>query len=238
MDIHIITLFPDMFEGVFRESIIARAIARKLVTIGIINLREYGMGPHRVVDDTPYGGGGGMILKPEPIAGALDSLPSRGHVILTTPRGRPFTQDDALRLSREPVITILCGHYEGVDERVSELFVDEELSIGDYVLTGGELPAMVMTDAMVRLIPGVLGKDSLDTGDSHYQGLLEHPHYTRPRRFMGLSVPDILLSGNHEEIRAWRERKSLERTRDVRPDLIDRAPGTVTDARGPRDGAE
>jgi tRNA (guanine37-N1)-methyltransferase len=183
-------------------------------------LRDYGLGPHLVVDDTPYGGGGGMILKPEPIAAALESLEERGKVILTTPRGRLFSQEDALRLSRQETITIICGHYEGVDERVSGLFVDEELSIGDYVLTGGEIPAMVMTDAIVRLIPGVLGQDTLHTGDSHYKGILEHPHYTKPREFRGLKVPDVLLSGNHEEIRLWREKTAREKTREVRPDLI------------------
>jgi tRNA (guanine37-N1)-methyltransferase len=220
MNINLITLFPDMFSGVFNESMISRAIAKDLMTIRIVPLRNYGLGPHLVVDDMPYGGGGGMILKPEPIAAALESLEDQGHVILTTPRGRLFSQGDALRLSRQKTITIICGHYEGVDERVSGLFVDEELSIGDYVLTGGEIPAMVMTDAIVRLIPGVLGRDTLYTGDSHYEGILEHPHYTRPREFRGLEVPDVLLSGNHEEIRAWREKTAREKTREVRPDLM------------------
>jgi len=220
MNINIITLFPDMFSGAFNESMISRAIVKELITIHIVPLRDYGLGPHLVVDDTPYGGGGGMILKPEPIASALESLEDRGKVILTTPRGRLFSQQDALRLSRQGTITIICGHYEGVDERVSGLFVDEELSIGDYVLTGGEIPAMVMTDAIVRLIPGVLGQDTLHTGDSHYEGILEHPHYTKPREFRGLKVPDVLLSGNHEEIRLWREKTALEKTREVRPDLM------------------
>ncbi len=220
MNINIITLFPDMFSGAFNESMISRAIVKGLITIHMVPLRDYGLGPHLVVDDTPYGGGGGMILKPEPIAAALESLEERGKVILTTPRGRLFSQDDALRLSRQGTITIICGHYEGVDERVSGLFVDEELSIGDYVLTGGEIPAMVMTDAIVRLIPGVLGQDTLHTGDSHYEGMLEHPHYTKPREFRGLKVPDVLLSGNHEEIRLWREKTALEKTREVRPDLM------------------
>ena len=220
MNINIITLFPDMFSGAFNESMISRAIVKELITIHIVPLRDYGLGPHLVVDDTPYGGGGGMILKPEPIAAALESLEERGKVILTTPRGRLFSQEDALRLSRQDTITIICGHYEGVDERVSGLFVDEELSIGDYVLTGGEIPAMVMTDAIVRLIPGVLGQDTLHTGDSHYEGMLEHPHYTKPREFRGLKVPDVLLSGNHEEIRLWREKTAREKTREVRPDLM------------------
>jgi tRNA (guanine37-N1)-methyltransferase len=220
MKINIITLFPEMFSGVFNESMISRAIAKDLIKIQIVPLRDYGLGPHLVVDDTPYGGGGGMILKPEPIAAALESLEDKGNVILTTPRGRLFSQEDALQLSKQRTITIICGHYEGVDERVSGLFVNEELSIGDYVLTGGEIPAMVMTDAIVRLIPGVLGQDTLHTGDSHYEGILEHPHYTRPREFRGLEVPDVLLSGNHEEISLWRERTALEKTREVRPDLI------------------
>ena len=220
MNINIITLFPDMFSGVFNESMVSRAISKDIIKIRLIPLREYGLGPHLVVDDTPYGGGGGMILKPEPIAAAIEGLEDKGNVILTTPRGRLFSQEDALRLSRQQTITIICGHYEGVDERISGLFVDEELSIGDYVLTGGEIPAMVMTDAIVRLIPGVLGKDTLHTGDSHYEGMLEHPHYTKPREFRGLEVPGVLLSGNHEEIRLWREKTALEKTREVRPDLM------------------
>ena len=220
MNINIITLFPDMFSGVFNESMISRAIAKGLITIQIVPLRDYGLGPHLVVDDTPYGGGGGMILKPEPIAAALESLEDKGNVILTTPRGLLFSQGDALRLSGQGTITIICGHYEGVDERVSGLFVNEEISIGDYVLTGGEIPAMVITDAIVRLIPGVLGQDSRDTGDSHYEGILEHPHYTKPREFRGLEVPAVLLSGNHEEIRLWREKTALEKTCEVRPDLL------------------
>jgi tRNA (guanine37-N1)-methyltransferase len=220
MVINIITLFPGMFGGPFRESIIARALEKKIVNITITNLRDFGIGAHRVVDDAPYGGGGGMVLKPEPLAAAIESLVDRGRVVLTTPRGGIFRQEDALRLSREQVITIICGHYEGVDERVSELFVDEEISIGDYVLTGGEIPAMALVDAIVRLIPGVLGRDTAQTGDSHYNGLLEHPHYTRPGTFRGLEVPDVLLSGDHEEIRSWREKAALEKTRKVRPDLL------------------
>lgn len=222
MKINIITLFPDMFTGVFKESMISRAISKELVSFSMVNLREYGLGPHRVVDDTPYGGGGGMILKPEPLASAIGSLDHKGTVILTTPRGRLFSQGDALRLSRIKVLTIICGHYEGIDERVSELLVDEELSIGDYVLTGGEIPAMVIADAVIRLIPGVLGKDPLQTGDSHYEGLLEHPQYTRPREFMGREVPDVLMSGDHEKIKAWRRMMSFEKTRDMRPDLMEK----------------
>jgi tRNA (guanine37-N1)-methyltransferase len=223
MIVNIITLFPDMFSRVFSESILSRAIQGGHLDARVVHLREYGLGSHRVVDDTPYGGGGGMILKPEPIAAALEDLPERGHVILTTPRGKLFRQADALRLSSLDVITLICGHYEGVDERVSELFVHEELSIGDYVLTGGELPAMVIIDAVARLIPGVLGHDTTISGDSHYHGLLEHPHYTRPREFGGLAVPEVLLSGNHEQIRAWRRDMALRKTRGTRPDLIEKA---------------
>lgn len=220
MVINIISLFPAMFEGVFNQSIIRRAVDNALIELRITDLREFGLGSHRVVDDAPFGGGGGMILKPEPIASALEELPESGHVILTTPRGNLFTQANAIRLSKMETLTIICGHYEGIDERVTRLYVDEELSIGDYVLTGGEIPAMVITDALARLIPGVLGKDTIETGDSHYNGLLEHPHYTRPRDFKGLSVPEVLLSGNHDEIRAWREKTAFEKTKDMRPDLL------------------
>lgn len=220
MVINIITLFPEMFQGVFEQSILRRAVESEKLHVQIANLRDYGLGAHRVVDDAPYGGGGGMIIKPEPIAAALDDLHERGHVIITTPRGSLFQQTDAIRLSKMDVITIICGHYEGIDERVTQLYVDEELSIGDYVLTGGEIPAMVIADAVTRLIPGVLGKDTIQTGDSHYNGLLEHPHYTRPREFKGITVPEVLLSGNHEEIRLWRQKMSYEKTKQMRPDLL------------------
>jgi len=163
-----------------------------------------------------------MVMKPEPIATALAGLPDRGHVILTTPRGVLFRQATALRLSVLPVITLICGHYEGIDERVSELFVDEEISVGDYVLTGGEIPAMAIVDAVVRLIPSVLGTDTCITGDSHYEGLLEHPQYTRPPEFFGLAVPDVLLSGDHERIRRWRRKMAILKTRSTRPDLFDK----------------
>lgn len=220
MNVNIITLFPEMFEGVFTESILHRAIRNGFLKVNIVPLRLYGIGRHRVVDDTPYGGGGGMILKPEPIARALEDLRNPGHVVLTTPRGRLFKHTDAARLSAFDTLTIICGHYEGVDERISELFVNEEISIGDYVLTGGELPAMVIVDAAARLIPGVLGHDTTMSGDSHYEGLLEYPHYTKPREFRGLAVPDVLLSGNHERIEAWRNMMALKKTEETRPDLL------------------
>ncbi|HQP30599.1 MAG TPA: tRNA (guanosine(37)-N1)-methyltransferase TrmD [Deltaproteobacteria bacterium] len=220
MLINIITLFPAMFPAVFGESIIKRAQAQRAVVINIVDLRAYGIGRHKVADDTPYGGGGGMVMKPEPIAAALDSLEDRGHVILTTPRGALFRQATALRLSALPAITLICGHYEGIDERVSELFVDEEISVGDYVLTGGEIPAMAIVDAVVRLIPSVLGMDTRLTGDSHYEGLLEHPQYTRPPKFSGLAVPEVLLSGDHDRIKRWRRKMALLKTRSARPDLF------------------
>ena len=220
MTINIITLFPGMFNYIFEESIIKRAVSKGLVEINLTDLREFGEGPHKVVDDTPYGGGGGMVIKPGPVADALSSYAEKGHVILTTPRGSLFTQADALRLSRMETVTVICGHYEGIDERVTELFVDEELSIGDYVLTGGEIPAMAIADAVIRLIPGVLGMDTILTGDSHYNGLLEHPHYTRPTEFMGIKVPEILLTGDHEKIRLFRRKMSLLKTRKQRPDLF------------------
>jgi len=209
-----------MFRGVFEESIIHRASQKDLIDIRLLDLRTYGIGTHKVVDDTPYGGGGGMVLKPEPIANALEDLSDPGLVVLTSPRGKSFTQEIALALSKQPEITIICGHYEGVDERVRTLFVDEEFSIGDYVLTGGEIPSMVMLDAIVRLIPGVLGRDTIETGDSHYDGLLEHPQYTRPQEFKGLNVPEILLSGNHLKINRWRRKMALKKTREQRPDLF------------------
>ncbi len=232
MKIHLVTLFPGMFQGVFTESILGRAQDAGILEIRIVDLREYGLGSHRVVDDAPYGGGGGMILKPEPIAMALEGIEDPGHVILTSPRGRPFRQADARRLSGLEAITLICGHYEGVDERVSELFVNEELSIGDYVLTGGELPAMVIADAVARLIPGALGHDTTQSGDSHYDGLLEYPHYTRPREFRGREVPPVLLSGNHEQIRDWRARQALRKTREARPDLLEKSPGGDNDGKG------
>jgi tRNA (guanine37-N1)-methyltransferase len=221
MVFNIITLFPDIFDGVFDTSILHRARQNGIIDIRIKDLRAFGLGVHRVVDDAPYGGGGGMVLKPEPIALTLKDIEKGpGHVILTTPKGRVLTHSDVLRLSKKDVITIICGHYEGVDERVRGLFVDEEISIGDYVLTGGEIPAMVIVYATSRLIPHVLGRDTFSTGDSHYNGLLEYPQYTRPKEFMGKSVPDVLLSGNHEQIRLWRRKMSLKKTKETRPDLF------------------
>jgi len=236
MHFDIFTLFPGMFDGPFRESIVRRAIEAGLVSIAIHNIRDYAPGKHRQVDDTPYGGGGGMILKPEPIFNAVETVlglqpgekPST-PVILLTPQGRLFTQPVARELSKHPRLALICGHYEGVDERVRQLLVTDEISIGDYVLSGGELAAMVIVEAVVRLLPGVLGDPGAPFEDSHAEGLLEYPQYTRPAVFRGVAVPEVLLSGNHAEIVRWRRQQSLLRTWQRRPDLLSKARLTEED---------
>ena len=222
MRIHILTLFPEMFAGPFDESIIKRAIGRGLVSITIHNIRDYATDKHRIVDDYPYGGGTGMVLKPEPLFQAVESIKGEEGlpVILLTPQGRIFGQRIAQELAEQDVLILICGHYEGVDERVREHLAIDEISIGDYVLTGGELAAMVVVDAVVRLLPGALG--SLGE-DSHLRGLLEYPQYTLPQVYRGWSVPDVLLSGNHAEIAKWRREQSLIRTLKRRPDLLEKA---------------
>ncbi|RME99803.1 MAG: tRNA (guanosine(37)-N1)-methyltransferase TrmD [Chloroflexi bacterium] len=240
----ILTLFPEMFAGAFSESIINRARERGFVEIALHNIRDYAPGKHRVTDDTPYGGGGGMIMKPEPIFYAVEAvlgvdIPPEGYatlrrqgyppVILLTPQGRLFNQP----LARQMVTThqhlvLICGRYEGVDERVRQFLATDELSIGDYVLSGGEIGAMVVVDALTRLIPGVLGDDAATAKDSHSEGLLEHPHYTRPAEFRGHGIPDILLSGHHANQQVWRRQQSLARTLARRPDLLETA--SLTDA--------
>lgn len=224
MQIDILTLFPEMFEGPFSVSIIKRAGEKGLININTINIRDFAHDKHRIVDDYPFGGGAGMVMKPEPIFEAVD-FARRGSavspkVILLCPQGQVFNQETAKRLANEKSLIFICGHYEGIDERVREKLVDEEISIGDFVLTGGELPAMVIIDALIRLIPGVLGEEESFVTDSFYDGLLEYPQYTRPREYAGLAVPDILLSGDHEKIRKWRRAKSLKRTMERRPDLL------------------
>lgn len=223
MKFDILTLFPAMFDGPFSESIIKRAVDKGLLQIGIHNVRDYAVDRHKTADDYPYGGGAGMVMKVEPLAACIESV-RRGNaqakVILTTPRGSTFNQPMARELSREQGLIIICGRYEGVDERVKELFVDNEISLGDFVLTGGELAAMVMVDAVSRCISGVLGSDESASDDSFSDGLLEYPQYTRPPEFRGLRVPDVLLSGNHREISLWRRRQALEKTYVTRPDLI------------------
>lgn len=226
MRIDIITLFPEMFRGPFDESIIRRAIDGGLVRIDLHNLRQYGLGRHRVVDDYPHGGGAGMVLMAEPLFAAVEDVrgeDEKAPVILLTPQGRLFNQTVAGELAAHPRLIIICGHYEGVDERVREHLATDEISIGDYVLTGGELAAMVVTDAVVRRLPGVLGSEESAQEDSHEDGLLEYPQYTRPQDFRGWEVPPVLLSGNHAEIARWRREQAIRRTMERRPDLIEKA---------------
>jgi tRNA (guanine37-N1)-methyltransferase len=223
MKFDILTLFPDMFAGPFGESIIKRAVVNGLIDIRLHNIRDYAFDRHKTADDYPYGGGAGMVMKPEPLAACLETVRADrpgARVILTTPQGRPFNQALAEDLAREEELLIICGRYEGVDERVRELFVDDEISLGDFVLTGGEIAAMVLVDAVSRLIPGVLGCGESATDDSFSDGLLEYPQYTRPAEFRGLEVPGVLLSGNHQEIARWRRRMALQRTWLKRSDLL------------------
>jgi tRNA (guanine37-N1)-methyltransferase len=224
--IDIVTLFPAMLEAPLSQSILGRARARGLVDIRVHDLREYASGRHRVTDEPPFGGGGGMILKPEPLAAAIDTLRPAGseaRVILLGPAGRRFSQEVARELAGRPHLILLCGRYEGVDERVSETLAHEELSIGDYVLTGGEPAALVVADAVTRLLPGVLGDESAPVSDSFARGLLEHPQYTRPEVFRGVRVPEVLRSGDHGRIARWRQVMSLWRTWRRRPDLLETA---------------
>lgn len=224
MKIDIVTLFPRIFEGPLQESILGRARARGLVEIGVVNLRDWAEGRHRVTDDYPFGGGGGMVLKPEPLFACVEALRGPGsRVILLDPRGRPFRQDVAGELAKVEHLILLCGRYEGVDERVREHLADDEISIGDYVLTGGELPALVVTDAVVRLLPGALGDEEAPAKDSFGAGLLEGPHYTRPEEFRGRRVPLVLLSGDHARIRKWRRLRALWSTWRRRPELLETA---------------
>ena len=215
-----------MFSSPLQESILGKAIEKGLIEIRTINIRDFALDKHQVVDDTPYGGGQGMVMKVEPIARAIEWVKSKNPsawTIYLTPQGKPFNQDMARRLSSRSHLILLCGRYEGVDERVRELFIDEEISIGDYVLTGGELAAMVIIDAVARLLPGVLGSDRSAEEDSFFNSLLEYPQYTRPFDFKGRSVPEVLLSGNHSAIDLWRKREALKRTFVRRPDLLDKA---------------
>ncbi|MBI5199430.1 MAG: tRNA (guanosine(37)-N1)-methyltransferase TrmD [Nitrospirae bacterium] len=222
----VLTLFPKVIKTILSESILKRAIDKGILDIKVYNIRDFTEDRHHVVDDYPYGGGAGMVLKPEPIFRAIDSLKKIEEerlIIFLSPQGKTFKQKIAERLSKESRrLTFICGHYEGIDERVRAI-VDEELSLGDYVLTGGELAAMIVIEASVRLIPGVLGDERSALEDSFSEGLLDFPHYTRPSEFRGMKVPEVLLSGNHEEVRIWRRRESLRRTLEKRPDLLERA---------------
>lgn len=219
MHFDIFTLFPGMFQGPFDESILKRARERGLLSIALHNIRDVTTDRHHIVDDYPYGGGAGMVMKPEPIFAAVEAVYRGGPIILLTPQGRLFNQQIARELAQEPRLTLLCGHYEGIDERVCEHLVTDELSIGDYVLTGGELAAMIVVDAVSRLLPGVLAEDSTHE-ESHSANLLEYPQYTRPPEFRGWRIPDILVSGHHENIAKWRRKQSLKKTRERRPDLF------------------
>jgi tRNA (guanine37-N1)-methyltransferase len=222
--IDIVTLFPGIVEAPLRESIVGRARARGIVQIVVHDLRQFAPGKHRVTDEPPFGGGGGMILKPEPLAAAIDAVRDAGtRVILLDPGGRRFTQEVARELAQRPHLVLVCGRYEGVDARVSEHLVDEELSIGDFVLSGGEVAALAVTEALTRLVPGALGDEGAPIRDSFARGLLEHPHYTRPEVFRGWQVPPVLLSGDHAKVARWRRCGSLFRTWQRRPDLLETA---------------
>jgi tRNA (guanine37-N1)-methyltransferase len=227
MRIDILTIFPEMFRGPFDESIIKRAREAGLVEIHVHNIRDWATDRHRTVDDYPYGGGPGMVMKPEPIFAAAEAVLAmdvrRGPVVLLTPIGRLFSQQVAEELARQERLLLICGRYEGFDARVHHYLATDEISIGDYVLSGGELPAMVVVDAVVRLLPGALGDPESAHQESFAQGLLEYPHYTRPAEFRGWRVPDVLLSGNHQEIARWRRRQSILLTARRRPDLLARA---------------
>ena len=219
MKIDILTLFPKMFEGFLTESIIKRAIERNAVEINIVDFRKFSHLNHNQVDDTPYGGGSGMVLRPEPLVEAIEACKTKdSRVILMCPQGVPYKEERAKELKEYKHIILVCGHYEGFDERIRD-YIDEEISIGDYVLTGGELPAMVVTDSIVRLLPGVIKEDSYES-DSFTENLLDYPTYTKPADFRGKKVPDVLLSGDHQKIKEWREQKALENTRRRRPDLL------------------
>jgi tRNA (guanine37-N1)-methyltransferase len=227
MKIDILTLFPEMFSGVLGHSILKKAADKNAVSYNVVNFREFADNKHQTVDDYPYGGGAGMVLKPQPIFDAVASLKEENgsdasRVILLCPQGERYDQRKAEELAKEQHLIFICGHYEGYDERIREHLATDEISIGDYVLTGGELGAMVVIDSVVRLLPGVLGSEESHLKDSFSTGLLEHPHYTRPADFRGMKVPDVLLSGNHRLIEEWREKESLRRTYLRRPDLLEK----------------
>jgi len=228
--IDVLTMLPQMFEVPFSFGIFKRAVDQGLVSLNLYNIRDYTHDKHHIVDDYPYGGGSGMVLKPEPVFESVASIKAGIEdeavelpVILLTPQGRLFSQQIAQELSLYPHLVLICGHYEGVDERVREHLTTDEISIGDYVLTGGELPAMVVIDAVVRLLPGVLGAEASSLDDSHASGLLEYPQYTRPAVYSGWSVPEVLLSGNHAQIAKWRREQIIQRTLQRRPELLDKA---------------
>ena len=223
MKFSVLTIFPEIFSGFLNESIIGRAVEGEQIEVELLDIRLFCKDKHKNVDDRPYGGGAGMVMKPEPLSDAIlfaKKNNKNAKVAAMTPQGKPFTQKKAVSLSKEDELILVCGRYEGIDERVFDLYVDEEISIGDYVLTGGEIPAMVVIDAVTRLIPGVLGCSDSAGEESFSEGRIEYPHYTRPYDFKGIKVPDILLSGNHGEVEKWRRTASLLRTLDKRPDML------------------
>ena len=223
MKIDILTLFPEIFEDIFEWSIIGRAVKKQLVDLGCINIRDFSKDKHKRVDDYPFGGGPGMVMKPEPIYDSIKSVKTDvSKVIYLSPKGKLYNQEIANRLSVEEHLILLCGHYEGIDNRIVENYVDEVISIGDFVLTGGEIPAMVLVDSIDRLIPGVLGSEDSYMEESHYDGLLEYPQYTRPREFRGHLVPPILLSGDHKKIEEWKKYESLRNTYLNRSELLEK----------------
>jgi tRNA (guanine37-N1)-methyltransferase len=225
MRFQILTLFPDFFPSPLSASLIGKAIRRRLIEVDVLNIRDFASGAHRVADDAPYGGGRGMVMKVEPVVAAIEEAARRvpaARRLLLSPRGRPFTQPHAANLAREPALLLLCGHYEGIDERVRQ-FVDDELSIGDYVLAGGEVAALVVIDAVARLVPGFVGNAGSLDEESFDDGLLEYPQYTRPEAFRAIGVPPVLLSGDHAAIVRWRRKERLRLTRARRPDLLSRA---------------
>lgn len=226
MKFHVLTLFPEMFSGVLHDSMLGRAEKKNIIEFNIVNIRDFACNKHNRVDDYPYGGGRGMVMQAEPIYKAYESICNdigeKPYVIYMSPKGTVFSQGKAVELSLKENLLILCGHYEGVDQRIIDEIVDEEISIGDYVLTGGEIPAMAVIDSVSRMVEGVLSNEDSFTDESHYSGLLEYPHYTRPPVFMGREVPEALLSGNHSLIEKWRMEKSLEETQKKRPDMLEK----------------
>lgn len=223
MKIHVLTIFPEIIDTFAQWSIIGRAVNKNVVNLKSVDIREYSKDKHKRVDDYPFGGGPGMVMKVQPIYDALNSVKeANSKTIYLSPQGKPYNQDMAKRLSKEKHLILLCGHYEGIDNRIVENYVDMEISIGDYVLTGGEIPAMVLMESIIRLLPGALGNQESTLNESHYNGLLEHPQYTRPREFMNHKVPEVLLSGNHKKIEEWKKYKSLETTYIKRPDLLEK----------------
>jgi tRNA (guanine37-N1)-methyltransferase len=221
--IDVVTIFPGIFASPLRESLLGRAIAAGLVDVRVHDIRDVTTDPHRRVDDAPFGGGPGMVMKPEPIFAAVEALgPRRGRTILLSPSGRRLDQALVRDLAAEDALVLICGRYEGVDERVAEGLPAEEISIGDYVVSGGELPALVLIEAVARVVPGVIGREESHLRESFEDGLLDHPHYTRPNEFRGVAVPEVLRSGDHAEVERWRREAALEKTRRNRPDLLER----------------